>query len=184
MMAADRADEGFWHAAYREHGPAVLGFLLRRLGGRRDEAEDLLQETFTRAIRLGTFQPGGNLRAYLLCIARNLLVNRVRRPRLVISAASLPQEDALESTADSATTPEDSAVWSALRERLDGVLATLTHDHRTAFEMAIVEQHSYGEISRHTGWSLPRVKSNVYRARRRVIHELADLLPTRRGGRS
>jgi RNA polymerase sigma factor (sigma-70 family) len=177
----DRATMSFWEAAYEAHGPAVLAFLGRRLPS-RDEAEDLLQETFVRAIRAGNAREE-QLRYYLLTTARHLLVNRLRRPRVVVAADELarrrgpdaPEIDRpLEEVASGAVSPERDAAWSAFHSALGRAVATLSPDLRTAFRLAVVERHPYADIVRLTGWSLPQVKTNVFRARQRVLAALGD----------
>jgi len=180
LTEAIEQDRGFWRAAYQSHAPAVLAFLQHRLG-RREDAEDLLQETFVRAIRSGSFDgdrlfDGDNLRAYLLRIAHNLWVNVRRRPRLVVPAAGEGDTSFAEVPA-AAASPEQEASWSAFREELRRVLAGLSEPHRRAFELGALEQRSYGEIAQITGWSLPQVKVNLYRARKRVIEELREHFP-------
>jgi len=52
----------------------------RHLAGSREEADDLVQETYTRAFRSWrSYQPGTNLRAWLLRILTNLNIDRGRR---------------------------------------------------------------------------------------------------------
>jgi RNA polymerase sigma-70 factor, ECF subfamily len=174
LTEAIEQDRGFWRTAYHAHAPAVLAFLRHRLGGRED-AEDLLQETFVRAIRSGSFD-GGNLRAYLLRTAHNLWVNRRRRPRLVVPAAG-EGGDSFAEMPTAAASPEQEATWSAFRDELQRVLAGLSEPHRRAFELGALEQHSYDEIAAITGWSLPQVKVNLYRARKRIIEELREHFP-------
>lgn len=174
MTEAIEQDRMFWRAAYQSHAPAVLAFLRHRLG-RREDAEDLLQETFVRAIRSGSFD-GDNLRAYLLRTAHNLWVNRRRRPHLVVSAPGGDDAPLADVPAEAAS-PEQEASWSAFHEELRCVLAGLSEPHRRAFELGALEQRSYGEIAQITGWSLPQVKVNLYRARKRVIEELREHFP-------
>lgn len=174
MTGAIEQDRGFWRDAYQSHAAAVLTFLLHRLG-RREDAEDLLQETFVRAIRSGTFD-GDNLRAYLLRSAHNLWLNRRRRPRLVVPAASEGEVPFDDVPAEGAS-PEQEASWKAFRVELQRVLASLSEPHRRAFELGALEQRSYGEIAQITGWSLPQVKVNLYRARKRVIEQLREHFP-------
>ena len=185
MDDAIEQDRVFWRAAYQSHAPAVLAFLRHRLG-RREDAEDLLQETFVRAIRSGSFD-GDNLRAYLLRTAHNLWVNRRRRPRLVVPAAgsAVGEDDApFADVPAPEASPEQEASWSAFREELQRVLAELSEPHRRAFELGALEQHSYDEIAQITGWSLPQVKVNLYRARKRVIEELREHFPPSHQGQT
>lgn len=59
--------------------PRVFG-LLYRLTGKRDVAEDLMQETFLRMVRvIGEYEPTGRFDAWLLRIAANLARDRARR---------------------------------------------------------------------------------------------------------
>lgn len=181
MVDAIGMDDTFWHSAYCTHGPAVLAFLRRRAG--REEAEDILQETFVRAIRAGTYRGDhANARAYLMSTARHVLINRLRRPRLVVPAeasTAADGDDALAAVASGDSSPEENAAWSAFRDRLEGVLEELKETYRQAFVLAVVQQRSYAEVAQLTGWSLPQVKINVYRARKRVLEGLADYLPDR-----
>ncbi len=180
MIPRMQHQDRFWQSAFEAHGPAVLGFLRRRIAA-RDEAEDLLQETFVRAIRADSFRPDGNLRAYLMSTARNLLINRLRRPRLVVAVDTTSDDQRapspLERATDPGVSPEQHAALSSFRERLEMELAQLSDDHRLAFELAIRQQLPYSDIGRQTGWSLSRIKINVYRARQRLIRVLGDVLP-------
>src|ERR1700758_4420604 len=65
---------------YEAHKGEVLAFLRRRAGGER--ADDLFQETFLRALRAyGRLEHGEHLRAWVLTIAANCLVDAARRER-------------------------------------------------------------------------------------------------------
>src|SRR6059058_1499652 len=65
----------------------------RRLGGTREEAEDLVQQTYERAFRSWRqFTPGTNLRAWLLRILTNLNIDRGRRQQRTPQTTSLDTE--------------------------------------------------------------------------------------------
>src|SRR5256885_15644455 len=65
---------------YESHKSEVLAFLRRRAG--RDRADDLFQETFLRALRAyGRLEHGEHLRAWVLTIATNAVVDAARRER-------------------------------------------------------------------------------------------------------
>ena len=172
----------FWRQAYEDHARVLLAFLGRRLGNDAD-AEDLLQETFARAMRSGTMDGRAEQRLYLFTVARNLLSNRFRRRRLEIrvhgepATPTLEEPDPLAAVADVRRSPEQEAEWALFRDALAELLAELPADQRRAFELAVLERWSYGEIADRTGWSLARVKTNVFRARQRAIAALGDRLP-------
>src|SRR6187399_865679 len=66
----------------------------RHLVGSREEAEDLMQETYTRAFRSWrSFQPGTNLRAWLLRILTNLNIDRGRKQQRSPDLQPLEESD-------------------------------------------------------------------------------------------
>jgi RNA polymerase sigma-70 factor (ECF subfamily) len=175
------SDSSFWMTTFEEHGSAVMAFLTSRTG-RRDVAEDLLQETFVRAMRARPKLPDpSGVRSYLFTTAHRLLLSRHRRKRpFLFSEASARDSRALEQMADAdAASPESAADLSRFEERLRGVLATLKPAHRTAFELAVLQQKAYSEIAREQSWTLAQVKTNVHRSRKQVIAALGDLLGPR-----
>ena len=177
----DVSESSFWMTTYEEHGSAVMAFLTSRTG-RRDVAEDLLQETFVRAIRARPTLPDPTrVRSYLFTTAHHLLLSRHRRKRpFLFSEASAGDTHALEHMADdNAPSPESAADLSRFEERLHGVLAKLKPVYREAFQLAVLEQKAYSEIASAQGWTLAQVKTNVHRARKQVIAALGDLLRPR-----
>ena len=180
MPSAGSNDETMseWQAAYRDHGPAVLAFLASRTR-RREDAEDLLQETFVRAIRAADrLRDRSKLRSYLLTTAHNLMVNAYRRKRvLLFSEGGEATEDLAEKTVAGGDAPDARARIADLEAALARVREGLSPALRTAFDLAILKQESYDEIARQTGWSPGQVRINVFRTRRRLVEELGDLLP-------
>src|SRR3989440_9570849 len=74
---------------YESHQGEVLAFLRRRAG--RDQADDLFQETFLRALRAyGRLEHGEHLRAWVLTIAANALVDAARREKPTTELAVEP----------------------------------------------------------------------------------------------
>lgn len=169
----------FWQEAYRSHAGAVLAFLQSRLA-EREEAEDLLQETFVRAIRAGAaLRERTKLRSYLFTIAHNLMLNRRRRrPFLLFSQAREAEAIRLGDLPDSGgEDPEASVRFDDLERRLAEALAAMPPAQRTAFEQGVLDKRPYREIAAENGWTVAQVKINVYRARRRAMATLSDLLP-------
>ena len=177
----DVSSSAFWMSSYEEHGSAVMAFLTSRIG-RRDLAEDLLQETFVRAIRARPQLPDpSGVRSYLFTTAHHLLLSRYRKKQPVLfSEVSEDASRALEQIVDDDAVAPDSATDLRLFEkRLHGVLAGLSRSHRVAFELAVLQQKKYSEVATELGWSLSKVKTNVHRARKKVIGALRDALGPR-----
>lgn len=164
----------FWPDAYAEHAPGLRNFLRRRLRS-AELAEDLTQETFARALDAREpLRDPGRVRPYLYRTAWRLLLNHRRRPALVRSEHELGE--AVELGDLGATGADHSAapvLERELREAVDAALAALPDDQARAFRWAVIEQRGYAEIAAHTGWSRSKVKICVFRARQRVMEELA-----------
>src|SRR6478672_10048209 len=77
---------------YESHSGEVLAFLRRRAG--RGRADDLFQETFLRALRAyGLLEHGEHLRAWVLTIAANAVVDAARRERPTAELAVEPVDE-------------------------------------------------------------------------------------------
>ena len=167
----------YWHAAYVEYGPPVLAFLVNRLGHRAD-AEDLLQETFVRAIRSRkALRDDSKVKSYLFSIAHNLMVNHVRKlkPDSLSDLETPDGGSALDKFADEGFTPPDlEAEANDLNRAVRAVLDTMHERYQVAFRLGVLEGRAYSDIARTTGWNLAQVKINVHRARRKVIDHLTD----------
>jgi RNA polymerase sigma factor (sigma-70 family) len=153
-------------AALQQHRPAVLAYLTRRVWD-RDAAEDLCQETFLRALKAGgRLREVTRLRSYLLRIAHNLALDHLRRREPAELAAATEPDGLPDGTgADPATRFEA----AELARRLGEVLVELPADQRTAFELGVLERLPYAEVARRQGWSVAKVKVNVYRARQHIM---------------
>jgi len=165
-----------WRTAWESEHSALLAFLRRRLRD-EDTAEDLLQETFVRAIRSGQVERAEELRPYLFTIAQNLLADHWRRHFRVVPRRAEVDADGLERVADERSeSPEEEAARRGIVRRVSEATAALPDRYRRAFRLAAIEQRSYREIAELTGWSLDQVRVNVHRARRRLIDELGSEL--------
>jgi RNA polymerase sigma-70 factor (ECF subfamily) len=145
--------------AFEQHLGDVYAFFAYRLG-RVAEAEDLTQATFERALRAwGRFdERRGSTRAWLLAIARNLLVDHYR--------ASRPSDTPLhELSAD--PVPE-----RGLEPRLESALALLSDRDREILALRFGADLTGREIAALTGLSLANVQQVLSRALRRLRAEL------------
>jgi RNA polymerase sigma-70 factor (ECF subfamily) len=142
----------------------VFGLCYRMLGQRQD-AEDVSQESFVRAIRgLGGWDSRRDFAPWLLAIAgnrcRTMLAARRRRPRAT---------SAVEELADARPEVEPAR---NLAEEVDRALAGLRAEYRQAFVLFHEQQLSYAQIAQTMDCPLGTVKTWVHRARRELVEQL------------
>lgn len=81
VRQAQKGDQRGFDALVAEFAPRLYGFLHRMIG-RREDAEDLVQEVFVRLVRMiGHYEHDGRFESWLFRIATNLARDRVRRLR-------------------------------------------------------------------------------------------------------
>ena len=158
---------------FDDHHRSIYRFFLR-LGAPGNEAEDLTQDVFLRALRVDHRRPVLRAAAWLFRIARNLWIDRLRhrrRWRVVESDRELDPADG-----DFAIGPHQ-----ALEVRLDQALGGLPEADRETFLLRELGGLGYDEIAAVTGHSPAAVRSRIFRARRALRHALAPTpeVPTR-----
>ena len=154
----------------REHWDAVFGLLYRLTNGRRHEAEDLAQETFLRAAaRHASFEPGTQLRAWLMRIAVNANADRRRRRDDVLRAEPLP-DDAPASDA----APQDRVAGQELFKALEAALAELPETARTVFLLRTREGLAFRDIAGVIETSEETARWHMLQARRQLLKSLGD----------
>lgn len=134
---------------FRTYWPTVLGFLTRRTGD-RVLAEELAQETFARAAAAFLGWRGGSPAAWLLAIARNVLVDHHRRGRRLV-----PIEESL--------LPSQSLPYDGVEVR--DLLSRLPATSRRLLELVYLDGFSQAEVAVMTGRSPVAVRTAVWRAR-------------------
>ncbi len=147
-----------------------------RMSRNRQDAEDLLQETYLRAYKYyDKFQEGTNFKAWLFKILKNTFINRYRKRQRQPLKNSFDEIEGsfelklLESplTARGAT-PEEELMVDALDQDVQQALEALPEDYRTAVELADLQGLSYREIADQLGIPLGTVMSRLYRGRRKL----------------
>lgn len=149
-----------FHDLYASYAPEVYRFAYW-LAGDLAEAEDITSETFIRAWRhLGTIRTE-TLKAYLLQIARNVYLERIRKHRLQISLADVYP--------DPHPGPEALAEEYAELTMVQRVLQALPEIDRAAFILRVQQELPYEEIARVLQLSVVAVKVKVHRARKKLL---------------
>lgn len=134
--------------------------------GSPGEEEDLVQETYLRALRsLDRYRGDARVRSWLLAIGRNVCADHVRRRerdrRLAVR-----------------TRPTADEVVTSIEEPIDDLLAPLDDDRREAFVLTQLLGLSYEEAAIVAGCPVGTIRSRVARARA----DLLRMVPGRRAG--
>jgi len=144
-----------------------------RLTKNSSEAEDLVQDTFVKAMRARQqFEPGTNMRAWLLRILTNTFINRYRRGGLERSVIEGPDADPLadgwigSATLEAMRDPESRALRPILEAEINRALDNIPEEFRLAVVLSDVEELSYREIADVMGCPIGTVMSRLHRGRR------------------
>ena len=149
----------------------------RRLVSTREEAEDLMQETYARAFRSWrSFQPGTNMRAWLLRILTNLNIDRGRRVQRAPDTQPLEEGDyflynKLEEDGGSAEGRVDDRLS---QDDAVAALSAVPHDFRDVIVLVDIGDFSYADAAQILEIPIGTVMSRLHRGRRILKHELAD----------
>src|ERR671937_384587 len=152
----------------------------RRLVGSREEAEDLVQQTYERAFRSWRqYTPGTNLRAWLLRILTNLNIDRGRRQQRTPDSLPLEEGDYFLYNKLEASVPEENPDEERVIERLsqDAVveaLADVPHDFRDVVVLVDIGEFSYADAAQILDIPIGTVMSRLHRGRRILKQQLAQ----------
>jgi RNA polymerase sigma-70 factor, ECF subfamily len=151
----------------------------RHLVGSREEAEDLMQETYARAFRSWrSFTPGTNLRAWLLRILTNLNIDRGRRIQRTPDQQPLEEGDyflynKLEEPGD-ATSDEDRVVQRLSQNDVVDALSAVPHDFRDVVVLVDIGDFTYADAAQILDIPVGTVMSRLHRGRRILKKAMAD----------
>ncbi|HWE80920.1 MAG TPA: sigma-70 family RNA polymerase sigma factor, partial [Gaiellaceae bacterium] len=152
----------------------------RRLAGSREEAEDLVQDTYARAFRAWQqYQPGTNLRAWLLRILTNLNIDRGRRAQRTPDLQPLEEGDyflynKLESTMPDENPDEERVIERLSQNSVVDALAEVPHDFRDAIVLVDIGEFSYADAAQILDIPVGTVMSRLHRGRRILKQRLAE----------
>jgi RNA polymerase sigma-70 factor (ECF subfamily) len=167
----DRASQGHASTLGREAlaYADTLFNLARYLTGNQADAEDLVQDTYARALQAtAQFTPGTNLKAWLFRILRNTFISRYRRQRHDPTIGGL---DTVDPTAQGPAPEQwlrDDLELDRLRKvvaaEIERALMTLSEEARTVILLDL-EGLTEGEVAQVLGCAVGTVKSRLARAR-------------------
>ena len=152
----------------------------RRLVGSREEAEDLVQETYARAFRSWrSYTPGTNMRAWLFRILTNLNVDRGRRIQRTPQLQPLEESDyylanKLASTAGEEALDQDQVVERMSQDSIVKALADIQPQFRDVVVLVDIGDFTYADAAQILDIPMGTVMSRLHRGRRALKQRLAE----------
>ena len=152
--------------------------LAQHITQNREDAEDVLQETFLRAYEhLDQFQGNSKFYTWIVRIAVNQALMKLRRRR---TDKSVSLDESIDTGEDTVTReiaawdedPEQRFSREELGEILDSAIQTLAPAYRSVFLLRDVDDLSTEETAEALGLSVPAVKSRLLRARLQLREKL------------
>jgi RNA polymerase sigma-70 factor, ECF subfamily len=151
----------------------------RHLANSREDADELVQETYARAFRSWrSYQPGTNLRAWLLRILTNLNIDRGRRAQRTPPMQGLEANDYFLydklSESDGGLSDEERVVERLSQDDIVSALSAVPHDFRDVIVLVDIGDFSYQDAAQILDIPIGTVMSRLHRGRRILKRELAE----------
>lgn len=146
--------------------PALRAFA-RTFCHKPEEADDLVQETLTKALaNLDKFEPGTRLKSWLFTIMRNTFCTRFKKSSR--ETVGLPEGVA------SRLTSEASQEWTVQADEVRRALNRLPEHHREMLVLIVMLGERYEDAAEICGCAVGTVKSRLSRARQQLRRELGE----------
>ena len=151
----------------------------RSLSRDSDDADDLVQETYMRALRSRhTWHDGGNMRAWLFTICKNLFLTAQRRTRDTVSFDGDPNDEGMAAARlhDELTSTGDADMFDRIDvgPAIRRALMELVPVYRTVVVLVDVEGYGYSDAANMLEVPVGTVRSRLFRARRLLQEALRD----------
>ena len=164
VSRACRGDHEAFRLIFERYSRPVISFIYDQVGD-RETAEELAQETFVRAYRsLKSLREESKLSTWLFGIAKNVARESLRADMRKRQQVDLDDEQVLD-LSDRGPIPVNHVLDKEFNDVVKRSLALLDEDKRLVFTLKILHQRSYEEIADITGYSIPKLKTDLHRAR-------------------
>jgi RNA polymerase sigma-70 factor (ECF subfamily) len=152
---------------YREHVKRVYRFLLYRIGGKKEMAEDLTQDVFLKAFNaFDRYDPAISATSWILTIARNHLINQLQKERPGVDL------EEIENTLWDRDDVQDRLATNFDERRLIEAIGKLDKESADLVQKKYLEGWSYEDIAAEMGKNAGALRVQAHR----VLKELKKLL--------
>jgi RNA polymerase sigma-70 factor (ECF subfamily) len=175
IARARRGDEEAFRLIFERYTRPIISFIFYMVN-QRELAEELAQETFVRAYKsLGVLKDEAKLSTWLFGIAKNIARESIRDRHRERGRVGLGDRTVLEMRAPQ-TSPAGELLDKELSEVVRDALLLLDEDKRLVFTLRVYQQRSYEEIAEITGFSVPKLRNDLHRARAEMRRRLSPYL--------
>lgn len=166
-----RGDAEAFRQLFERFARPIISFIYDMVG-QRELAEELMQETFVRAHRsIKTLQDDTKLSTWLFGIAKNVAREALRARRR--DERNIDIDDSqFQGLSDDRLPPDSELLSKELNRVIHAALAALDEDKRLVFTLKVFQHFSYEEIAEVTGFSIPKVKTDLHRAKTEVRRQI------------
>ncbi len=175
ISRARRGDDEAFRLIFERYGRPIISFIYDMVG-QRDLAEELTQETFVRAYKnIGGLRDETKLLTWLFGIAKNVARELIRARYKDDGKVGIDDDRVME-LSDNNLLPEDVLLNKELNGVIQTALGALDEDKRLVFSLKVFQQRSYEEIAEITGFSIPKLKTDLHRARTEMRRRIRPYL--------
>jgi RNA polymerase sigma-70 factor, ECF subfamily len=178
---ARRGDEPAFSQLFASHQRAVYRYAAHMCG--REQADDVVQETFLAVLRQADRRdaPRGAVGAYLLGIARHLVLKRLGAKYEALPIRSLDGNAEGDAPIDEEPTALDALTRAETIDAIRSAIAALPAAYREAVVLCELEELDYASAATVMQCPIGTVRSRLHRARALLVSSLAALTPVAQG---
>ncbi len=179
VLSLQSGEQSSLDALMKRHQEPLFRYIYRYVN-REEDAREITQETFVRAyFKIHQFEPKAKFVTWLYRIATNLCRDRVRsrtyKKSIQTDSLITTDSEGEESERPLASLDQDPSKKLETKEKmseLEKAIQDLTHDLKTVFVLAVLEERSHQECSEILGTSPKTIEMRVYRARKFLAEKL------------
>ena len=177
VTRACQGDQEAFRLIFERYSRPVISFIYDQVND-RELADELTQETFVRAYRgLKSLRKETKLSTWLFGIAKNVARESLRARIRQNQHIDLDDKQVLD-LSDQTPVPSSQLLDKEFNQVVQRSLAMLDEDKRTVFTLKVFHQCSYEEIAEITGFSIPKLKTDLHRARAEMRQRVGQYVRT------
>ena len=175
IIRARRGDDEAFRLIFERYARPIISFIYD-IVNQRELAEELTQETFVRAYKsLNSLRDETKLSTWLFGIAKNVARESIRKRYRDQTKVEM-DDDRVAALKTDDPGPDHQLLNQELNGVIREALGLLDEDKRLVFTLKVFQQRSYEEIAEITGFSIPKLKTDLHRARSEMRRRIQPYL--------